>query len=58
MTITMAAPMSWARRLRSTQTVELKWLVVTMTDTRPSTHCRICRVRISRSSSASRNCSE
>ena len=58
MTMTIAAPASCARRLRSAQTRELKWVVVTITGTRPATWSRIAAVSVSRSSSASANCSE
>src|SRR6185312_4961771 len=57
-TITIAAPWSCARRLRSAQTFVLKCVVVTMTGTRPRTCFRISVVSTSRSSSESRNCSE
>jgi len=42
MTITMAAPCSCARRLRPAQTRVLKWVVVTITGTRPETCSRSC----------------
>ncbi|MCY1305325.1 hypothetical protein D9M70_551210 [compost metagenome] len=58
MIINMAAPCSCARRLRAAQTWVLKCVVVTMTGTRPATYSRMVRVRISRSSSDSTNCSE
>ena len=37
MIITIAAPASWAWRLRSAQMREPKWVVVTITGTRPAT---------------------
>src|SRR5918998_1316783 len=58
MTMTIAAPASCARRLRSAQTRELKCVVVTITGTRPATWPRIAAASDSRSSSASANCSE
>ncbi len=57
-TITIAAPRSCACRLRPAHTRELKWLVVTITGTRPRTWSRITRVSSSRSASDSTNCSE
>src|SRR6187549_2348510 len=50
--------MSCARRLRATHTRVLKWVVVTMTGTRPATCSRMAFVSTSRSSSESTNCSE
>ena len=50
--------MAWARRLRSMHTRVPKWVVVTMTGTRPATCSRMAFVSTSRSSSASTNCSE
>ena len=44
--------------LRSAQTLVLVWVVVTITGTRPATCSSAVRVRISRSSSETRNCSE
>jgi hypothetical protein len=54
----MAAPARSARRLRSTQIFELKWVVVTMTGTRPATCSSAVSVSTSRSRSLSTNCSE
>jgi hypothetical protein len=56
--MTMEAPASCARRLRSAQIRELKWVVVTITGTRPATWFRMAEVSTSRSSSDKTNCSE
>ena len=58
MIITIAAPMSWAARLRAAATRALKWLVVTITGSRPATLSRSVRAIASRSASVSENCSE
>jgi hypothetical protein len=58
MIITIAAPMSCARRLRSAQTWDEKCVVVTITGTRPATWRRTASAIRSRSSSLSANCSE
>ncbi|MNT30996.1 hypothetical protein D3C86_231480 [compost metagenome] len=58
MIISMAAPCSWARRLRAAQTWVPKCVVVTITGTRPATCSSMVRVSTSRSSSDSTNCSE
>jgi DNA-binding transcriptional LysR family regulator len=58
MTITMAAPASCAARLRSAHRRELKWVVVTITGTRPAMCSSAVCIRVLRSSSLSTNCSE
>jgi hypothetical protein len=57
-TITIAAPCACARWPRARQMSVEKWVVVTITGTRPATCSRISRVSVSRSSSPSTNCSE
>src|SRR6185437_9351471 len=49
--MTMAAPAALARRARSAAIAVPKWLVVTMTGTRPATWSRQTRISVSRSSS-------
>ena len=58
MIITIAAPASWAWRLRSAQMREPKCVVVTMTGTRPATCSSTACITCSRSASVSTNCSE
>ena len=58
MTMTIAAPAASARRLRSAQMRVLKWVVVTITGTRPATWVSAASVSTSRSRSVSTNCSE
>ena len=58
MTITIAAPASSARRLRSAQICEPKCVVVTITGTRPATCSSTQCMTRSRSSSVSTNCSD
>ncbi len=58
MIITIAAPISCAARLRSAAIRALKWLVVTITGSRPATRSRSVRAMASRSASVSENCSE
>lgn len=58
MIITIAAPASSARRLRSAQIAVAKWVVVTITGTRPATWSSTDVMIVSRSASVSTNCSE
>ena len=58
MIITMLAPAACARRLRSAQMRVAKWVVVTITGTRPATWSSTATMIRSRSSSVSTNCSE
>jgi len=56
--VTIAAPASWAWRLRAAQIEELKCVVVTITGTRPATCFSTASITRSRSASVSTNCSE
>ena len=58
MIITIAAPASCARRLRSAQMAVPKCVVVTITGTRPPTCSRTACITWSRSASVRTNCSE
>ncbi|GJE53124.1 hypothetical protein GOFOIKOB_6200 [Methylobacterium tardum] len=58
MIITIAAPAACARRERSAQTCVAKWVVVTITGTRPATCSSTACITVSRSSSVRTNCSE
>jgi hypothetical protein len=54
----MAAPAASARFERSAQICEPKWVVVTITGTRPATCSSTACMTCSRSSSVSTNCSD
>ena len=56
--ISIEAPRDCASFARATTTSVEKWLTVTITGTRPATWSRLTLVRVARSASDSRNCSE